>query len=513
MSDVQQSTFIIAREDRTENPKTIVSEGVRIGRLSDCDVWLNHPRVSRLHAGISQIEEYFFLINLSASSPTTLNGRVVPFNEAEALTDGDEIQIGPYFLNVAQTDTAFGIRVSLEFAADAGTGDLPHKLESYRKQLADERRGTGSLAKRISGEMPATGELVEALARPAEKLSEARNALQVFWAKRTREKAGRKSPLHPQTPPRPGKFQFNWKPTRDLCRPWPFAVFIWAALVIAALSTVAVFAHKNAFAPEPVSNPHARTAFTLTPPIAVETNANSCTACHALGVSARNKEKLNANCAACHHTESFVATIISKHREAGLTCTHCHAEHRGKDFRPLNEALESCAKCHNDQNKTSYNGQRMHTPHNGTFGYPVLNRKWIWSGLDAEELTQKPELKSFLDKNRPHARETNEWLNAQFHAIHLNHIRVVPGIDGIPDEDGKTILSCGSCHKTRYMGSNVDREYPRQTCQLCHNAEVFNEPSPATNRVQTPSCTSCHVQHVRDIHWSARFRENAVANR
>src|SRR5881396_4432596 len=120
MSTVHQSTFVIARDDRHEDPKTIVSDGLRIGRLSDSDVWLNHPAVSRLHAGINKIEGYFYLTNLSASSATTLNGRVIPFNEAEALTEGDEIQIGPFFLRVEQSDAAFEIRVSLEFALDAG---------------------------------------------------------------------------------------------------------------------------------------------------------------------------------------------------------------------------------------------------------------------------------------------------------------------------------------------------------------------------------------------------------
>src|SRR5688572_25385611 len=119
MADIQQNTFVIVREDRAEDPKTIVSDGLRIGRLPDADVWLNHPKVSRLHAGISEIEGYFYLINLSASSATTLNGRVIPFNEAEALTAGDEIQIGPYFVRIENIDhdnETLHIQVAQEFA-------------------------------------------------------------------------------------------------------------------------------------------------------------------------------------------------------------------------------------------------------------------------------------------------------------------------------------------------------------------------------------------------------------
>ena len=50
MSEVQQTIFTVIREDRPEvDPKTVVAEGLRIGRLADSDIWLNHPLVSRLH--------------------------------------------------------------------------------------------------------------------------------------------------------------------------------------------------------------------------------------------------------------------------------------------------------------------------------------------------------------------------------------------------------------------------------------------------------------------------------
>src|SRR5215218_3112380 len=119
MSTVQQSTFIIAREGRAEEDKKIVSDGLRIGRLPDSDVWLNHPTVSRLHAGINEIEGYFYLINLSGSSATAINGRLIPFNEAEALAAGDEILIGPYFLNIEEIEQdgeTLKIRISRQIA-------------------------------------------------------------------------------------------------------------------------------------------------------------------------------------------------------------------------------------------------------------------------------------------------------------------------------------------------------------------------------------------------------------
>lgn len=482
MYTVRETTFVIARDDRGVDPKTVVRDGLRIGRLAESEVWLNHPTVSRLHAGINRIEGHFYLINLSASSATTVNDRAVPFNEAEALADGDVIRIGPFFLTIEQTDEILKLIVTLQFALNVAEGEVPQKT-------------------RINTTQP-----LVMPARITAPTSEATSSLKVFWGKRSREKAGRPSPLHPRTPPRVGKIRFNWIPTRDLVRPWPFAIFIWAAIVVGALSTVAAFAYKNAFTPQPLSASHASTSLALLPPIAKYANSGSCTGCHAVSPSMANLAKLNANCAACHQTESFAATIIPAHREAGITCTSCHTEHRGKDFKPMNAALESCAKCHNDDNKNLYQGKSVHTAHGGTFGYPVINGVWVWKGLDSEELEVKPEVVGLLKKNGIDSSQTQEWRNGQFHAIHLQRARIVSGINGIQDVDtANQVMSCSSCHKTGYMGTNVDRNYPRTTCARCHNAQTFDKSS-SIAALETPSCTSCHVQHVKDTHWASALR-------
>src|SRR5215213_5009375 len=193
MSTVQQSTFIITREDRAEDAKTILSEGLRIGRLPDTDILLNHPTVSRLHAGISEIEGYFYLINLSGSSATAINGRLIPFNEAEALAAGDEILIGPYFLTIEEIELeseTLRLKVGRQVALNPGEREARHEMDARSRQSAIESPTVNPFA--------------------------AVSALQVFWGKRTREKAGRPSPLHPRTPPRLGKARYNWRSTRDL---------------------------------------------------------------------------------------------------------------------------------------------------------------------------------------------------------------------------------------------------------------------------------------------------------
>jgi pSer/pThr/pTyr-binding forkhead associated (FHA) protein len=521
MSTVEQSTFIITRDDRAEDAKTILSIGLRIGRLTDSDVLLNHPTVSRLHAGISEIEGYFYLINLSASSATTLNGRPIPFNEAEALTIGDEIQIGPFFLHIEdieQTTETLKIKVVHQFALNVGDREARHLEEAHRKQLAEKSQITGS--------------------------PEVADALKVFWGKRTREKAGRPSPLHPQTPPRPGKARFNWTPTRDLVRSWPFSIFVWVFIVVGALSAVAAFKYKTAYTPQPLSAVHTRKTFTLTPAIAKQPNGSSCTSCHAVGVSMVNREKMNANCASCHQAEGFSATITRYHLEAGLTCTSCHTEHRGESFRPMYAALGSCRRCHTDANKNLYNGRSVHTPHGGTYGYPVINGVWVWKGLDEEELAEKPEILALLKQNRvtpgqargqglgkeelaaePQVSElsrrtgltpsqTQQWRNVQFHGIHLYLVRVPPGFPEIQDVNAVNGgLSCSSCHRSGYMGANVDRTFPRATCAHCHNDQIFYKTSRSMVGVEMPSCTSCHVQHVKDKHWiPSLFRPKAGAS-
>jgi hypothetical protein len=470
--DVQRGTIVIMREDRAQDSVKLVTEGLRVGRLPECEVSLNHPSVSRLHAGINYIAGRFFLINLSRSSSTTLNGRLVGSDEAEAIADGDVLQIGPFFLYFSYRGDALHIKVSQQIAMNVG------EVAARREDVSGEKRPAPRLVAKVAS-------------------TEVADALKVFWGKRTREKAGRPSPLHPRRPPRLGKSRFNWTPTRDLVRPWPFSIFIWGVAVVAALSVLAWYRYADAFAPQPISQPHHAASFTLFPAIANRPNAGSCTTCHTI------KSSLEANCNSCHQTDAFTATVIKPHRDAGITCLNCHTEHRGLDFSPLNMALDACSRCHNDANKKLYNGRSVHTPHEGTFGYPVKNGEWVWKGLDDEELATKPELIELLKKNRVTPDEPREWRNVQFHGIHLYRVRVPFDIPGIEDVDSTNkVLSCSSCHRTGYIGARLDRVSPRTTCSKCHTNLIFERADAKLPSASGPSCTSCHVQHIKDTHWT-----------
>ncbi|HEX8706955.1 MAG TPA: FHA domain-containing protein [Pyrinomonadaceae bacterium] len=478
--ELRNTTFIVTRDDKAEAAKTLVTEGLRIGRLPECDIVLNHPTVSRLHAGINELGGRFYIVNLSGSNATTLNGRVVPFDAADALAAGDILQLGPFFLLIEQaSERLLKLRVSHQFALNVGEMEARQESEEKRQEEFTRAR--------------------------AEASSEVAGALKVFWDKRTREKAGRPTPLHPHHPPRLGKARFNWTPTRDLVRPWPFSVFIWGIIVVGALSAAAALKYKNAFAPAPLSAAHTRTQLALRPAIAREPNGDSCASCHAVGVSLANRTRMEENCAACHQAEGFAPAVTRSHREAGITCTVCHTEHRGDDFSPSMAALRSCAACHNDDNRKLYGGKSVHTAHGGTFGYPVASGVWKWPGLETEELALRPELAA----QRSPTETEQQWRSKQFHALHLYRVRAVPGIEGVRDEDSKEhlkVLSCSSCHKSF---APIDRETPRTTCLKCHNGQFFERDFGPVSQAPSMSCISCHVQHAADAHRNSPLLSGA----
>ncbi|MDX6575739.1 MAG: hypothetical protein QOE96_1692, partial [Blastocatellia bacterium] len=113
-----EATFIIIREDLQVDPVTIVAEGLLVGRLPTCELLLNHPSVSRLHAGITSAEGDYYIRNFRPGNPIMLNG--ARLEDYEALAVGDVIGIGPFALNIHFLQGHLGIRVSLQIAATAG---------------------------------------------------------------------------------------------------------------------------------------------------------------------------------------------------------------------------------------------------------------------------------------------------------------------------------------------------------------------------------------------------------
>lgn len=472
----QRSTFIIERLDLSIDPVTIINEGLLIGRLRGCDVTLNHPAVSRTHVGLKRVEGNFYLFNLRPANLVFLNGR--PVERIEAVADGDVLEVGPFILNLSQKEETLRIRVSLRIGVEAVRTDLSSPSIATQKlpSLADVMAGKRG-PKPAARAAPLTGT----------------KALDIFWDKRIREagKVVRPSPLFPRGGRRTGKAQFNWTPTADLARRWPLSWLAWGAGVVGLLSVAAWFWYPAVFAPHSitgatVSAAHSRKQFTISPAIANRPNAASCSTCHLAGTS------MEANCRACHQTEAFVATVTAPHRDAGIGCITCHAEHRGADAPPLEASLRLCAQCHNDNNHNLFKGRRVGTPHGGTVGYPVVDGRWKWKGLDEFEWSLKQ-----IALVRLPSDTDDQWRSKQFHAIHLYRVRAtVVGLDG--NAEGE--VSCSSCHKSF---NPIDRDTPRQTCARCHTGMIDSRTGRLLLAADKVNCTSCHVEHIMDkSHWN-----------
>ena len=441
--------YIIVRDDLMIDPVTIISDGLLIGRLPECEVRLNHPSVSRVQAGIKQFDNAHYVFSLRPKNPVLLNGK--PVEENEALADGDIIEVGPFQLGVETAENGLVIRVELRIGTRVSEIDV-----------SDAGLSTGNLQ--------APGRKAATKPRPAP--IGGTKALDIFWDKRIREagKMVRPSPLFPRAARRSGKAQFNWTPTTDLVSRWPAAFFTWAIIIVGGASVAAAYWYTNAFAPAPLSQAHAATQLSLTPAIATAANSGSCTTCHAV------KGSMDQRCAACHETAAFKATVIKPHAAAGIGCAACHAEHKGEQVDLTEAALASCTSCHNDSNLHVYNGRRVGTPHGGTFGYPVVNGEWSAKSINDEEW----ELRKLAVVRLP-TDSDQKWRSNQFHALHDQRVKVVAGIKG--NAEGR--LSCNSCHASF---DPIDREMPKTTCATCH--------STAGGR---PDCTSCHVQHIHDL--------------
>src|SRR5260221_12584351 len=120
-----EATFIIIREDLQVDPLTIVAEGLVVGRLPTCEPLLNHPSVSRLHAGVTSADGDYFIRNLRPGNPIMLNG--ARLEEYQALADGDILGIGPFALNIHFLQGKLVINVSLQIAGTAGDADNPRE--------------------------------------------------------------------------------------------------------------------------------------------------------------------------------------------------------------------------------------------------------------------------------------------------------------------------------------------------------------------------------------------------
>ena len=494
------SKFIVIRKDVTFDPVVIESEGLTLGRLVGNDLALNHPTVSRTHAGIKEIDGDYWIFNLSEANGTLLNGEQI---EKTPLADGDLIQIGPFFIYPKYDDRDLRLEIEMTVnplpveASSASQVILP--AEQRKTMLLDPRsmgrlnvqaqlqrdKATPKGTRRLAGTGMLTGRLT-----PIDE-----QALKIFWDKRKREagKLAADSPLKPKAKRRLGKAQFNWYPTRDLQFSWPTALFSWGVIIVTVLAVSATFIFKDAYSPGPLSSPHFRGDLSINPAIARIPNDSTCTTCHAA------KTPMNQNCASCHTTAAFNSNVSDIHMKVGLTCVDCHSEHHGRDFRPRTVANVACTGCHRDGSESKgLNGQPLKTPHGGVTGYPVTDGRWLWAGISQADWQRKGL-----------SGATSQYsLNQQFHLIHVAGNR-------------KGRSNCTDCHKAGFEGAAVTQGV-RESCAVCHGATEAAAAAQTANsrkgfadraingmasvRPNDAQCVSCHAQHGEEKELRASLR-------
>ena len=86
--------FTISFTDLGRPTAAVETDGISFGRLDTCEVVLDHPSVSRIHAGINFRDSKYFLVNLSTSNILTLNGRLLGPQKSDVLADGEPAVVG-----------------------------------------------------------------------------------------------------------------------------------------------------------------------------------------------------------------------------------------------------------------------------------------------------------------------------------------------------------------------------------------------------------------------------------
>lgn len=535
--------YLIQRKDLVDKGDLVLElEALAIGTQIDNDLVLNHPTVSRLHAGIREVEGRYWLTNLSATNGTLVNGALVETVELQA---GDVVRIGIFV--ITPTATPAGLTLEIDRQVDAyaaqerGTQLLGDPLQAAMGGKTSALPNlTQYLQQRATGQMPAqggsqeeerpqsatgllrqgrmqrgmTGLLTSILSLPEDEQQRFRQAINVFWERRkaagkNEQKMGEKSPLEPRELDEElkkynlhlGKKRFNWLPTNDLIRPWPRGYLYIFGAIGALLSVAAFFIWEKAYVPAPTSNPHALKAADIPKQepfvktrldqklVANRLAENKCSACHAAVSSMQSK------CVDCHETNHFNTSVIVAHEKAKIQCVDCHTEHKGENFQPGLVSRSQCIDCHRDQPThpkavSLKDGSPLKEPHGGTLGYPVENGKWTWT----KPSNPKWE-KLFAQSKSPLDAST------QFHLVHAAAAPVA------------SAWKCSECHDGSFKQGATPEQVKlinKDKCAVCHG-QAF-APAASLKKLDTDAlrlgvdCNSCHGQHPQSQTLAAALR-------
>jgi thioredoxin reductase (NADPH) len=553
--------YVIKRKDMDNDDLVIEGDSLTIGSALGNDVLLNHPAVSRTHAGICEIEGAFWIKNLSSSNGTIVNGALI---ETVQLQTDDSIQIGVFVIKPTVSDGELSLEVEKQIdrvaagikgaeilgdpkaAMAAGktallSPDLLKMLEQAQKPAAQQPTGaTGASATQLLGagrmQRGMTGLLSSIMALPEQEQARFQQSLDAFWERRKLAETGggqkmaEESILRPREPDPEfkqfnlhlGKKKFNWLPTTDLVRPWPrgYLITIGAFLIIAGIA--AVFLWERAYSPGPIALPHtyddknmanfasvAPGSSTLLAAKRAANGENNCASCH-------SAKSMQQQCIDCHKTDHFEPkNSYDLHEKAGVGCVDCHTEHKGKDFKPAIVARTVCFDCHKDnpthpkaktvERAGVAGGTLLGTPHGGKLGYPIDNNgQWTWT-QPFNKKVKIPDAEALSPK-------------AKFHFVHLAARKEATG-------RGVNAAKCADCHDS-FENEAATKKINKAKCAICHGVDFEQEALAQAGKPLDQvdnlgqmavnfkiDCNSCHPQHAESKDLVAVLRPKGGAAR
>lgn len=99
--------LVLTETGKKEEKVFSLTDKIRIGRLPESDIPLQHASVSRDHAEVFLEDLQYYLRDLGSGNGTLLNGLVVKSNEKMLLKNNDRLNIGNFTLRFIRTDEFF----------------------------------------------------------------------------------------------------------------------------------------------------------------------------------------------------------------------------------------------------------------------------------------------------------------------------------------------------------------------------------------------------------------------
>jgi len=287
--------FVAEHQGQAAGPQIIELASILLGRKSICQVQLNDPNISPVHAELDRRPDGVWIIDRSLGAGVYVNGqRVVE----QQLRDGDLITIRPFEITIGLKEQicALGIRECAPATPGATAQDLP---KNYRDVI----------------ERPPVPQA------PHEQPSADIVGLP-HW-------------IQPKAP--------IWVPTSDILpNRFRFGMLLAALLAVLAFAAFALVSRRHSlYIPGPTAAFHSAVNSDFRCKLAASETSSDCAACHT-----GFRRDQTANCQSCH--EEIGLPEIPAHQCFKVACAKCHSEHMGAQFDVARNVGGGCqsAGCH-----------------------------------------------------------------------------------------------------------------------------------------------------------------------